>query len=137
MKIAKNIVTVLLAVLIGLSVPLGIIVFSVRSEIGNTSLLTVKIAEDDYFELVSDRVSETVKRKLALVVITPEQLSEFFTAQALRDDAPSARIMRRILTRTTTSVPRSSVSYSNIPKRTVLSLPTVQLIRCTVCSAMP
>ena len=90
MKIAKNIVTVLLAVLIGLSVPLGIIVFSVRSEIGNTSLLTVKIAEDDYFELVSDRVSETVKRKLALVVITPEQLSEFFTAQALRDDALDA-----------------------------------------------
>ena len=90
MKIAKNIVTVVLAILMALSVPLGIITFSVRSEIRNTSVLTAKIADEEYISLVTARVQETVKRKLALVVIAPEQLADFFTAQALRDDAVTA-----------------------------------------------
>lgn len=90
MKNVKKAVTFLFALTIIVSVFFGIVTFSVRSELRSASVLAVKIADDEYMDALCSRVNESVKRKLALVVITPEQLASYLDAAALRDEAVTA-----------------------------------------------
>ena len=89
-KILRKTITGILCVIMFLSLTVGLVAATVNSVITDNSSLVIDIVDSKYNDILCDCVYAELERKMALVVIEPDDISDIITDDVIIDAAPSA-----------------------------------------------
>jgi len=96
--IFKKAGTVVLCILMFLSLALSVASAIVNSTLKDSSELVIDTVDSEYTDILYDSVCSKLQRKMALVVIKPEDISDIITKDVVIDAAPisTASVLNRL-----------------------------------------
>lgn len=92
-RIIRKIAIALLCVIIFFSGVAGLAMVIVNNTLSSAGTLGLSVADSQYCDEVYNSVRETLEKRMALVAITLDDISDIITEEAIKDAAPEAAAM--------------------------------------------